>query len=135
MPMPVAEPESGEKRSAITLGSDTVVALNVMPPTTDTTASTANARITTWRGIWLLFLAAARLGAGRSGTIARNATPTRMPSRPGSTNAARQPTRSTSAPVASAANATPRLPHTPLMPSARPSWPACAVSIAVPTGW
>ena len=49
--------------------------------------------------------------------------------------AARQPKNWVSAPVISAAPATPMLPYTPLTPSARPERAALCTTSAVPTGW
>ena len=48
--------------------------------------------------------------------------------------AARQPIQAVSAAVMPAANATPRLPQTPLNASVRPRLTAASATIAVPTG-
>ena len=56
-------------------------------------------------------------------------------SSPGTTKAARQLTHSASSAVASAAAATPMLPHTPLTASAWPARSWNPITIAVATGW
>ena len=55
---------------------------------------------------------------------------------PGSAKAARQPSRAASSAVVPDASAAPKLPHTPLRPSSRPSRASRALltSMAEPTG-
>ena len=53
----------------------------------------------------------------------------------GTANAPRQPIQAVRTAVMPAANATPRLPQTPLKASVRPRLVAAATTIAVPTGW
>ena len=63
------------------------------------------------------------------------ATPVATATAPGRMKAARQLTRSVSAPAISAAAATPRLPNRPLTPIALPRRAAWRTTQAVPTGW
>jgi hypothetical protein len=67
-------------------------------------------------------------------TTRANSRPVTIASSPGTMNAARQPANSVSAPVISAAPATPMLPYTPLTPSARPERAVLCTTSAVPTG-
>ena len=69
-----------------------------------------------------------------SGTITRYAMPVAMQMTAGIRNAPRQPTHAVSIAVMPAANATPRLPHTPFNASVRPRFTASDTTIAVPTG-
>jgi hypothetical protein len=61
--------------------------------------------------------------------------PQPIATRPGTTNAARQPIHFTSRPVTRAATAMPRLPARPLTPITAPKFLTFCTSIGMPTGW
>src|SRR5271165_3395477 len=108
-------------RSANSFGNATVTALNVVELATIVTTSA-----TTTRHIMSLDTRADApdgLLAARTSwrTRVMNVTPTPMVTTPGSANAHRQPRYCAITPVMTAEDATPRLPHTPLMPTWRPS--------------
>ena len=126
---------SARRRSSNTFGIDTVVELKMMPPQAVAISRMAKMRaimrVSTCRP---MVLETFFTGPG-SGTSRRKPMPAAMQMTPGTKNAARQPTKSTSAPVMSAAVARPRLPHSPFQPSTRPMFCGTATSMAMPTGW
>jgi hypothetical protein len=125
---------SARRRSSKIFGIATVVELKITPPqqvaTSRMTKICAMGRASRCRPMVFDFFAT---GPG-SGTSSRNAAPAAIAARPGTKKAARQLQRSISAPDTIAAKASPRLPHRPFQPSARPIFSLPDTSIAMPTG-
>ena len=133
--MPRLVSASALSRSSKTFGIETVVALKIRPPHAVATATTTNTRASSARGIRASVFFGATFRSSMPRLAHTNPKPAAMHSTPGTKNATRQPARSASAPVSSAANASPALPYTPFTPSVRPSCGWLATSIAMPTGW
>jgi len=112
-----------------------VVKLKTSPLQVDVSVSTSTTRAIVAAGRSTILGARFDGGAVSFGATSANAMPQATDTRPGTTNAARQPRYLTSKPVDSAANAMPRLPARPLTPITRPGRSVLCTSIGIATGW
>ena len=123
-------------RSASSCALPLVVMLNDRLLAVAATVITVKARASCAAGNSTLALRERDAGGSVSrGARRQNKKPQPMHANPGTTNAQRQPSHSTSNAVTSAAAAMPRLPASPLMPMVAPGRLACCTSIGMPTGW
>ena len=119
----------------MTLGSEIVVTLKVMPPAMIASAKMPISTIGRDTGMTPALPFRWAMPSPSPGTSARKAAPTARQTRPGTTKAACQPSVAATMAVTPDADAAPRLPHTPFQPRSRPSRRAWVTSIAPPIGW